>query len=227
MSIRASAVVAASLVAACGGVDEADDTSNAVIGCERPDVGGATDPIVFESAILEAGTHEPIPARMIDGKHFVGVQLTTTRAYAVTGLGAHIYTTSPPCDECIPQEVSMAIVPLDTSTNLPKTNTLSDAICWTVGPIPYVQPVQQAEPFASTVFPASFLLPAGSWGLVIASNRFNSAFVEGLLPLDVTPVGTPSYFHYFEAEDAGAGPATGQWVHTMLGDHIRLFVVGH
>jgi len=226
MSIR-SAVVVASLVAACGGVDEAGDTSNSRLRCERPDVAGAMDPIVFESAIVEPGPHDPIPARMIDGKHFVGVQLTTTRTYAVTGLGAHIYTTEPPCDECTPREVSMAIVPLDTSTNLPKTNTLSDAICWTVGTIPYVEPVQQPEPFASTVFPADFLLPAGSWGLVIASNRFNAAFVEGLLPLDVTPVGAPSYIHYFEAEDAGAGPETGHWAHTMPGDDIRLFAVGH
>jgi hypothetical protein len=66
-----------------------------------------------------------------------------------------------------------------------------------------------------------------SWGLVIASSRFDVGFVEGLLPLDVTPVGTPSYFHYFEAEDAGAGPETDQWAHTMLGDNIRLFAVGH
>ena len=120
----------------------------------------------------------------------------------------------------------MAIVPLDPTTNLPASNTLSDAICWTTGTIPYVEPIPETEPFASTVFPADFVLPAGSWGLVIASNVFGTKFTEGLLPTDVTPVGTPSFFHYYEAEDAGAGPETGQWAHTMPGNEIRLFAVG-
>jgi hypothetical protein len=223
MSVREAVVAVAALIAACG-VDESDEMSNSALRCERPAVTSGTDPIVFESAVVEPGPHDALPARQIDGDHFAGVQFTTTRTYAVTGLGAHIYTSSPSCGDCIPPAVSMAVVPLDASTNLPKTNTLRDAICWTVGPIPYLQ--QQPE-LTSTVFPADFLLPAGSWGLVVASNRFDTTFVAGLLPLDVTPVGAPSYFHYFEGEGVGEGPETGQWVHTMSPDHIRLFVVGH
>ena len=227
MFLRGLAVTAALLVAACGGLNETRDTSNAGLRCEHPDELGAMDPIVFESAIVEPGPHDPLPARQLDGKHFLGVELATTRTYAVTGLGAHIFTTTPICDDCGSREVSMAIVPLDPGSMLPMTNTLSDAICWTVRTIPHVDPVQQPEPFPSTLFPTDFLLPAGTWGLVIGSNRFNVAFVEGLLPFDVTPVGMPSYFHYVEAEDAGAGPETGQWLHTMPGDNIRLFVTGH
>lgn len=221
--------IAACLVAACG-TEESQSVLPSRLRCEMPVEPVFNDPSIFETATAEPGPQDLIPARLLDGKHFVGAAFTTTSTSRVTGLGAQIYTTDPyDCDECTQVQVSMSVLALDPITKLPKTNSLADAICWTVGTVPSVRVNQLPEPLASTTFPVDFLLPAGDWGVVIATNRFSTQFRQANLPLDVTPVGTPDYFGYSEAEDVGAGPETGHWEHTdpANGLPVRIFVVGH
>jgi hypothetical protein len=191
---------------ACGGADE--------INHEPADNTPST--IIFETATHTAGTQQLLPAREASGDGFVGVRFTTARPYVVTGLGARIYSTSPDTP------VLIAVVPLDPTTELPKTTTLTDRIGFGVGAMPVGA---TDEELGDTVIETRFTLPAGTWGLVVASDRLGVRYTSGHLPFDVVAVGTPEYIHY--AEDGGVEGYPGQWFNTDEPDDIRLFVRGH
>jgi hypothetical protein len=217
---------------ACGGedtrgpfppvpVDEQPPISGTDAG--TPDAGQPPDaspmPITFfESATISPGPHDVVPAWSADDwQPVVGVLLTTSKPYTITGLGAHIRRA---CEACEASTMVMAIVPLDPTTNLPRTIDLSDAIGSGTAEVPHWPSTTLDEAPPSTVFPASFELPAGTWGLVVGSNRLGVPQVIADLPLDVEGVGTNRYFVYSTDQT--------RWLHSQVdAPDVRLFAIGY
>lgn len=183
-----------------------------------------TGALLYESATLpSSGAYNMLPAIIADGDNFIGARFTTTAAHTITCLGATIYNNSQSSPGVA---MVFAIVPLDATTHLPMTTDLSDAVGYTSGVIPYYPPSTIPAPPSQAMFPASITLPAGTWGLVVASNRLGVGFHEGDLPItSVTPVGSPSYFHYSQPGDTMQTP--GVWYDGLNGDNVRLFVMGN
>lgn len=174
---------------------------------------------IFESATLKPGPFVPLHAQSTNAEQLLGVRFTTTTAVTVTGLGAHVYTV---CLSCTTEKRQfMAIVPIDPATNLPSTTNLpDDAIGYGVAKIPNVASTATMETAPpSTVFPASFDLPAGTWGLVIGGGYYDTLPHDIHLSTDVVPVGDPQYFHYtFENAQ--------WWYGQHAGPDKRMFVIG-
>jgi hypothetical protein len=215
------APVVVTMLGACGGSAAGTDAAvtptpnggDAAVDCAMP--------MLYESATLPAGPFNMLPAVLADGDDFIGVRFTTTERHVVRCLGATIFTD---CQSCDPVTMAMAIVPLDATTQLPFTTSLGDAVVSATGVIPYYPSGQLPMPPAPAAFPVSFALPAGSWGLVVASDRLGVPFHAGNLPINVTPAGAPSFFHYTESGDTGQTP--GQWLDGLADETVRLFVTG-
>ena len=215
------------LCGACGGDGTpreplVDAPLDASIDSPPPDVMPHTPATIFESATMRPGPFEPLPAQSTSGEQLLGVRFTTTKPYTVTGIGAHAYTI---CFSCTGESQTvqfMAIVPIDPATNLPTTTDLMrDAVGFGVAAIPYVTSTetQDAAP-PSTVFPADFVLPAGTWGLVIGGGYYDTLLEDILLSTDVVPVGDPQYFRYtFEDQQ--------WWPGQVTGPDKRFFVIGY
>lgn len=174
---------------------------------------------LFETAVLGAAPYALEPARLADGDNFVGVRFTTTRAHTIVGLGAQVFNSCSGCDT----QMVMAVVPLDRVTRLPATTDLHDAVGYGIATVPYADPSQTSDtPPADVVFPASFVLRPGTWGLVLASNVLGVPWREGELPLDNVLVDAPQFFHCFS--DGGVGSVC-SWADDASTDPMRLFVL--
>jgi hypothetical protein len=180
--------------------------------------------LLYESATLPAsGAYPMLPAVIANGDDYIGVRFTTITARTITCLGATIYNP----DQSSPNvTMLLAIVPLDPTTHLPMTTDLSDAVGYTSAVIPYYPSTTIPAPPMSAMFPASIALPAGTWGLVVASNRLGVPYHEGWMPItNVSPVGSPSYFHYTQPGDTMMTPGT--WIDGLNTDNVRMFVMGN
>jgi hypothetical protein len=173
--------------------------------------------MLFESATVGSGSYEPLPAVSCDGlQPMVGVRFTTTQPYTITSLGAQVRAA---CETCDAHTMFMAVVPLDAVTNLPATVDLSDAIGSGFAEVAYTPTTTLETAPPSTMFAASFELPAGTWGLVVGSNALGVPQVEADLSIDVEPVGAPRYFVYSVDSE--------RWIATQVGDDSRFFVIGY
>ena len=180
---------------------------------------GTPSQVLFDTAALPP-TQDLYPARLVDLDDFVGVRFTLTEAHEITGLGAHIFDT---CDTCSGHDIAIAVVPLDPTTRLPRTIDLSDAIGYAVGKLPLAT-TQHFDPTPPSLqLPVSFTLPAGTYGLVIATNVLGATAYEGDMPIDVTPIGTPEFFHCYS--DGGVGDVC-SWGDDINPDPHRMFLTG-
>ena len=206
-------------VAACSGRHEQlGDASIAGLGGSGSDC-GASAQTLFDTATVPPA-EDLFPARLVSGSELAGVTLTTTEAHQVTCLGAHAFTTY--CGSPA-GHILIAVVPLDPATQLPKTDDLSDAIGAATGLLPcWDLDHQHLDPAPATaLYPTDFMLPAGTWGVVVGAGRLGIPDNEANMPLDLTAVGTPAYFHFYFDGDVGG---RGTWA---TGDPIvRIVVVG-
>ncbi len=213
-------IVLVVLVAACSGRHEQlGDASIAGLGGSGSDC-GASSQTLFDTATVPPA-EDLFPARLISGAELQGFAITTTEAHEITCLGAHAFTTY--CGSPAAQ-LLVAVVPLDPTTQLPKTDDLSDAVGAAAGTIPCWDLGQQhADPAPETpMFPTSFSVPAGTWGVVVGAGRLGIRDNEANLPLDLTAVGSPPWFHFYYDGDVGG---RGTWA---IGSEptIRMIVVG-
>ncbi len=134
----------------------------------------------------------------LTSSQFLGVRFTTTQSLTITSLGGHYQASS--------GTHFVAIVPIDTATNLPFTTTLSDAVGFVVTTFPASS--------AEVTLPTSFTLPAGSWAIIVGSGRFGASGF-GAAPSNNTDIGTPGYFFF-----NGTGWQNGGF------SRVRMFVKG-
>jgi len=211
-------IVLGIVVAACSGRHEQlGDASVAGLGGAGSNC-GASSRTLFETATVPPA-EDLYPSRLVSGDELAGVTLTTTEAHEITCLGAHAFRTY--CGSPA-QNIFIAVVPLDPTTQLPTTDDLSDVVGAAAGPLACWDGDQHADPAPeTTMYPTSFMLPAGTWGVVVGSGRFGIPANEAQMPLDVVAVGSPAYFHYYNVGGVGD---TGTWA---AGDPVvRLVVVG-
>lgn len=180
---------------------------------------GTPSHVLFDTATLPA-TQDFFPARLVDLDNFVGVRFTLTEPHDITALGAHIFDR---CATCSGHDIAIAVVPLDPATQLPRTIDLSDALGYAVGPLPLTTENSFDPTPPSLELPVSFTLPAGTYGLVIATGVLGANAYEGDMPIDVTQIGTPQFFHCYS--DGGVGDVC-SWADDINPDPHRMFVVG-
>jgi hypothetical protein len=175
--------------------------------------------MIFESATRPSGPYDPTPGRAaIDWQPMVGVRVTTSRPYTITALGADIFRS---CETCTARTMFMAIVPLDPTENLPMTLDLSDALGVGFAEVAYLDSSRTLDTVPqTTTFPASFALPAGTWGLIVGSNAFDLPSVEAYLPADVEATAEHHYFIY--------NIDSFRWIHAQNDSpDSRFFIVGY
>ena len=219
------------VVGACGGGSKGGDDEGVIgdgVPVDAPEADAsmidAFEPpmpsTIYQTATVPSGPYNGLPAASADPSQLRGVRFTTTRAYTITGLGAHVYSY---CTSCATLETFMAVLPVDPTTKLPMTFHLNDAIGWAVANLPVWQRGELPESPPSTVFPASFTLPAGTYALVIGSGRRGVPASEALLPIDVDRVQKNEYIFW-----NGEGEQ-GYWANAQVNNttEFRLFVIGY
>jgi hypothetical protein len=154
--------------------------------------------LVYESAVM--GPPGQSAGHTIDIEQFIGVRFTTSHAHTITGLGVHAVALS--------GTYFIAVVPIDPATSLPTSTDLADAAGYAVGAFPASSD--------DVLFPTSFELPAGTWGLVVGSDRFGADGASGAAPANNRPVETPGYFLLGERG----------WFDAPFALDVRLFALG-